>query len=74
MEQRSSHYMPPSLLGSQLATLEALQPDEPGFVVSGELPPDRIVDEIAVRLGVTRSGRTHETDPVRSNGEGSPAT
>ena len=55
MEQRHGHFMPPSLLDSQLDTLEALQPDEPGCIVSGELPPDRIVDEIAARLGVTRS-------------------
>ena len=55
MEKRHGHFMPPSLLDSQLDTLEALQPDEPGCIVSGELPPDRIVDEIAACLGVTRS-------------------
>jgi gluconokinase len=63
MERRQGHYMPPSLLGSQLATLEALQPDEPGCVLPGELPPDRIVDEIAAWLGVTRSPQPPETDP-----------
>ena len=30
MEHRPGHYMPPSLLPSQLATLEPLEPDEPG--------------------------------------------
>lgn len=30
---RRGHYMPPSLLGSQLATLEPLDPDEPGVGV-----------------------------------------
>ena len=35
MEHRPGHYMPPSLLPSQLATLEPLEPDEPGVVVSG---------------------------------------
>jgi len=50
MAQRRGHYMPPSLLGSQLDTLEPLDPDEPGIVVSGDQPPDRIVDEIASRL------------------------
>jgi gluconokinase len=44
--QRSGHYMPPSLLGSQLDTLEPLQPDEPGMTISAELPPDRIIDAI----------------------------
>jgi gluconokinase len=50
MGRRRGHYMPPSLLSSQLATLEALQSDEPGVVLSGELPPDRIVDAIAARF------------------------
>ena len=50
MEQRRGHYMPPSLLRSQLDTLEPLDPDEPAIVVPGELPPDRIVDEIVTRL------------------------
>ena len=54
MEQRQGHFMPPSLLGSQLATFEALQADEPGAVLSGELPPDGIVDEIAARFGATK--------------------
>jgi gluconokinase len=44
--QRPGHYMPPSLLGSQLETLEPLQPDERGLAVSSELSPDRIVDAI----------------------------
>ena len=55
MEQRQGHFMPPSLLGSQLATLEALGPDEPGFAVPADLPPDRIVDEIAARLEIGSS-------------------
>jgi gluconokinase len=50
MDRRCGHYMPSSLLGSQLDTLEPLDRDEPGIVVSGELPPDRIVDEIVSRL------------------------
>jgi carbohydrate kinase (thermoresistant glucokinase family) len=33
LEGRSGHFMPPSLLDSQLATLERLQPDERGVVV-----------------------------------------
>ena len=50
MKQRRGHYMPPALLGSQIATLEVFQPDEPGFVVSGELPLDEIVNEVVARL------------------------
>ena len=34
--RRTDHYMPASLLPSQLATLEPLEPDEPGF----DLPAD----------------------------------
>jgi gluconokinase len=50
MGQRTSHFMPPSLLDSQLADLEPLDPDEHGAtldVTSGS--PDRLVDQ-AVRL------------------------
>jgi gluconokinase len=50
MARRREHFMPPSLLGSQMATLEPLEPDEPGFVVSSEQPPERIMDEIVAWL------------------------
>jgi gluconokinase len=46
MEHRRGHYMPVSLLGSQLETLEPLQPDEPGIVLSTARPVDALVDEI----------------------------
>jgi gluconokinase len=55
MTHRQGHFMPPSLLGSQLATFEALEADEPGFAVSADSTPDRIVDEIAARLGIASS-------------------
>jgi gluconokinase len=51
MATRTGHFMPISLLDSQLATLEPLSPDEPGFRVSIELPPERIVDLVVERLG-----------------------
>jgi gluconokinase len=35
LQRRTGHYMPPSLLGSQLTTLEPLTEEEPGRVVSG---------------------------------------
>ncbi|MCY7412663.1 MAG: gluconokinase [Salinibacterium sp.] len=47
---RTGHFMPASLLDSQLATLEALGVDEPGFVVGVEGVPGEIVTEIAGRL------------------------
>lgn len=42
---RKGHFMPPSLVDSQLSTLEVLEPDEPGVVVDLALTPDEIVDE-----------------------------
>ena len=47
---RKDHFMPPSLLRSQLETLEPLQPDEPGFTVDVELPAGAIVDEVLDQL------------------------
>jgi gluconokinase len=47
---RAGHYMPASLLDSQLRTLEPLQTDEPGIAVSSELPPDQVVDAIEAWL------------------------
>jgi gluconokinase len=52
MEHRSDHFMPASLLDSQLATLEPLQPDERGIVVSAAGSPKTEVDSIIARLGL----------------------
>ncbi|GEK22337.1 gluconokinase [Cellulomonas xylanilytica] len=46
---RTGHFMPPTLLASQLATLEPLMPDEDGVEVIAAGTPDAIVDE-ALRL------------------------
>lgn len=50
MKRRKGHYMPPELLESQLATLEALAPDEPGFTLDGAAAPDAIVEQALERL------------------------
>jgi carbohydrate kinase (thermoresistant glucokinase family) len=50
MTARKGHFMPTSLLGSQLETLEPLEADEPGFTVDVELPAAAIVDEVLDRL------------------------
>ena len=50
LEHRSGHYMPASLLDSQLATLEPLQDDEPGASVSGAGSPEAVVDELLAAL------------------------
>jgi gluconokinase len=43
MNARAGHYMPPSLLDSQLRDLEPLQADEAGVVLDIAEPPDVLV-------------------------------
>jgi len=50
MATRTGHFMPVSLLDSQLATLEPPAPDEPAISVPIEFSPDRIVDKVVERL------------------------
>ena len=45
MAARQGHYMPPSLLGSQLDTLEPLQQDESGTVLDLRDPPQELVSQ-----------------------------
>ena len=47
---REGHFMPASLLTSQLATLEPLDDDERGFAVDASLPVADIVAEAAKRV------------------------
>ena len=51
MEHRAGHYMPPSLLPSQLATLEPLEPDEPGVAIGNEGTAAQVLDRALVALG-----------------------
>jgi gluconokinase len=51
---RTGHYMPASLLESQLAALEPLQDDEPGAAVSGAGAPGEVVDELLRLLAAER--------------------
>ncbi|NIZ92251.1 gluconokinase [Kineosporiaceae bacterium B12] len=46
MAHRENHYMPASLLRSQLDTLQPLQPDERGFVVPVEGGEDAVLAEV----------------------------
>jgi gluconokinase len=50
VEQRTGHYMPSSLLESQLATLEPLQPDEPGAAISGAGPVAAVTAHLLAAL------------------------
>ena len=49
---RTGHFMPPSLLISQLETLELLQTDEDGVAVDVDASPEQIVDSALSRLGL----------------------
>ncbi|WP_228479770.1 gluconokinase [Microbacterium abyssi] len=50
-EARTDHFMPASLLDSQLITLEDLETDEAGLEVTVDRTPEVLVAEIVERLG-----------------------
>ncbi|OZM75198.1 gluconokinase [Amycolatopsis antarctica] len=52
MGSRSGHFMPVSLLDSQLADLEPLDDDEQGLTVDIADPPDVLVGQALAALGV----------------------
>ena len=56
MVLRTGHFMPASLLPSQLATLEPLAADEPGITVSVDAQPAAIVAEVVRRLDLRPAG------------------
>jgi gluconokinase len=50
MRARKGHFMPPSLLDSQFATLEPPSPDENAITVDIDQPLDAIVDALVARI------------------------
>lgn len=52
LSEREGHYMPPSLLDSQVATLEPLERDERGVVLDVSLSPDELVAQAVSRLNL----------------------
>ncbi|WP_040166716.1 gluconokinase [Microbacterium gorillae] len=56
--KRLNHFMPESLLGSQFATLEDLEPDEDGIVIDIGGTPREEANEIIRRLRLTPSDAT----------------
>ncbi len=50
LARRTGHFMPPSLLDSQLATLEPPEPDEHAISVDLGPPPEQAVEAIIRRL------------------------
>lgn len=51
MAARRDHYMPLSLLDSQLAILEHPMPDERAIVVDIDAPPEQIAERVRAALG-----------------------
>ena len=58
LETRRGHFMPASLLPSQLATLEPLEPDEPGVTISGDGTPDQVLQGALAALGLEGPGHS----------------
>ncbi|MFI7635484.1 gluconokinase [Nonomuraea sp. NPDC049400] len=66
MTRRTDHYMSASLLDSQRAILEHLDPDESGMVLEVSLPPDELVAAAVAQLGLppaTRPATGRESGP-----------
>lgn len=52
LRARSGHYMPPSLLDSQIATLERPQPCERAITLDASLAPDRLCADVLAWISV----------------------
>jgi gluconokinase len=61
VEARRGHYMPPSLLGSQLEILEPLEDDEPGTQISGVDPAPQVAEHVLEALSRER-GLPHPSE------------
>lgn len=62
---RADHYMPASLLASQLDTLEALGPDERAVTLDAEDAPDRLCAEALAWIGREMSGTAETAEDAR---------
>jgi gluconokinase len=54
MRRRTGHFMPPSLLPSQVKDLEPLQPGEHGFAVDASASPEEVAAHVLHRLGLAQ--------------------
>jgi carbohydrate kinase (thermoresistant glucokinase family) len=61
---RAQHFMPPSLLASQLALVEPLEPDEAGSAVGIDASPSAIVDVVLRRMSLA-AGDPENEESVR---------
>jgi gluconokinase len=64
LDERRDHFMPASLLESQLVALEKPGPDENVITVDARQPPEAIVDTVLKELEI-RSPAPPRDDPVR---------
>lgn len=62
VDHREGHYMPPSLLTSQLDALEPLGADEPGVGVETTGDPDAVAVRVLQQLGLPAGGVPAEGD------------
>lgn len=53
MKTRTGHFMPESLLPSQVSTLEVLQPNEHGLTIENVGTPAEVTERIMAELGLT---------------------
>ncbi len=68
---REGHFMPPSLLPSQYATLEPLVEGEDGVVVVVDVPPQEVADRALAALGMAWERTTSErTTAERTTADG----
>ncbi|EGF92934.1 carbohydrate kinase, thermoresistant glucokinase family protein [Asticcacaulis biprosthecium C19] len=59
LRDRPNHYMPPSLIDSQVATLELPRPDEPVLTINGAADPSRCVDLVMSFLSTPQISPRH---------------
>ena len=69
MAVRHGHFMPPSLLDSQFATLQEPDADERAIVVSIEPRPNVIADAIIAKLGLATAGGGGQSGGATGAGE-----
>ena len=60
LDARHGHFMPPSLLDSQFATLEKPGPDERAIVVDACQPPDAIVETVLQQLAARGAAQSRD--------------
>lgn len=56
LDHREGHFMPPSLLPSQFATIEELAPDEDGFNIENNTTPADLAQRTLAALGLAVGG------------------